>query len=220
MTGSNLNIELYPTQLPNKTLYLSSAEGVDSELFKQYKLSFERMMLGDPDYFVCDIDCQFSLHPMLNGHPTKPLIKQQVVDDAMATNQYRAMREYYNIFDNDGGQDVFVKRSTIRRFSQPFYPEVEGNGVSKYIIAYDPATKLDNSVIMVGELFRDEVRGLMIRLVYCRNLVEKLKAGTTAVIQKPEQVEILKQILLKFNKGAEADYDNIDLISIDAGAGG
>lgn len=60
--------------MPNKVLLLSSAEGVDSELFDRYKIAFNRMLLGDKDYFVCDIDCSFSLHPYMNGKPMKPLI--------------------------------------------------------------------------------------------------------------------------------------------------
>lgn len=51
------------------------------------------MLLGDPNYFVCDIDCSFSLHPVMNGKPMKPLISQDEVDNAFATNPYRAERE-------------------------------------------------------------------------------------------------------------------------------
>ena len=49
--------------------------------------------MGDPEYFVCDLDCTHSLHPFLNGKPTKPLITQQTIDDAYNTNPYRCMRE-------------------------------------------------------------------------------------------------------------------------------
>ena len=93
ITGDGINSELYPLQLPNKNLFLSSAEGIDSYLFDSYKLCFEKMLLGDPDYFVAAIDCNFSLHPFMNGKPMSPLLKQSVVDDAMATNPYRAQRE-------------------------------------------------------------------------------------------------------------------------------
>lgn len=99
IVGKNINSEVYPKQLQNKKLLLSSAEGIDSELFERYKIGFEKMMMGDPDYFVADIDCEFSLHPFMNGKPMKPLIKQSEVDDAFKTNPYRAQREYYNRFD-------------------------------------------------------------------------------------------------------------------------
>ena len=57
--------------------------------------------MGDPEYFVCDLDCTHSLHPFLDGKPTKPLLTQATIDDAFKTNPYRATREYYNKFDND-----------------------------------------------------------------------------------------------------------------------
>ena len=51
------------------------------------------MLLGEPDYFVCDIDCNFSLHPLRNGKPYMAQLKQSTIDDAMKTNPYRATRE-------------------------------------------------------------------------------------------------------------------------------
>ena len=71
VTGYGINSEIYPRQMQNKTMYLSSAEGIDSELFDQYKLCFQKMLLGDPNYFVADINCEFSLHPFMDGKPTK-----------------------------------------------------------------------------------------------------------------------------------------------------
>lgn len=126
---------------------------------------------------------------------------------------------YHNRFDRDGGEDVFVKRSVILKNSFSYYPEYENDGTKKYIIVFDPASKLDNSVVMIAELFRDESKGLMVKIVNCVNLIELLPNGEKAIIQKPEQIERVKQLLLDYNKGA-LDYDNIDLFSIDAGARG
>lgn len=217
--GGSLNSDLYPKQLQNKNLLCSSAEGIDSELFDRYKIAFNRMMLGDPEYFVCDLDCTHSLHPFLNGRPAPPLVTQDVIDDAFKTNPYRATREYYNKFDSDGGEDVFVKRSVLNKFSVPMEPILKNEGGKKYIIAYDPSSKIDNSVITVAELFKDEERGYMCKIVNCINLIEVLRNGEKALIQKPEQIERLKNVLLDYNLGA-LDYENIDLLIIDAGAGG
>lgn len=220
ITGANINADIYPIQPPNKRMYLSSAEGIDSQLFDMYKLCFQKMLVGDPDYFVCDIDCQLSLHPYKDGKPMKPLVSQATIDAAFKTNPYKATREYYNKFDNDAGEDVFLRRSVIRKACQTYYPVHENeDGKKKYIIAYDPATKLDNSIIMVAEIFRDEQRGLMAKFVECINLIEETASGQKMVIQKPEQLEILKNVIVKFNKGA-VDYDNIISLTIDAGAGG
>ena len=220
ITGGGINTDIYPRQLPNTNMYISSAEGVDSQLYDMYKLCFNKMLLGDTSYFVCDISCDFSLHPFKDGRPMKPLLQQEVIDNAYKTNPYKALREYYNKFDNDSGEDVFVKRSTIRKISQPYWPDHENkDGKTQYIIAYDPASKLDNSIIMVAELVRDEKRGLMAKFVECINLVEKGPNDQVIVIQKPEQIEILKKVILAFNKGAD-DYDNIVKLILDAGSGG
>ena len=206
--------------MPNQNILLSSAEGIDSELYDQYKLCYKKMLLGDPNYFVADISCEFSLHPFLNGVPIKPQLQQAVIDNAFATNPYKAQREYYNLFDLDGGEDVLVKRSTITKYSESYYPVFQNeDGTKKYIIAYDPATKLDNSVIAVAELFRDPERGLMAKFVNCVSLLEVLKNGEKMVMQKPEQVERLKDIIIDYNRGA-LDFENIDQILLDAGAGG
>ena len=93
ITGKDINVNCYPRQFPTQMIYSSSAEGMDSELYDQYKICFEKMLLGDPNYFVCDIDCSFSLHPMMNGKPMKPLVRQDEIDNAFATNPYKAQRE-------------------------------------------------------------------------------------------------------------------------------
>ncbi len=219
VVGKGMNTDLFPIQIPNKNLILSSAEGVDSFLYDQYKICFNKMLLGDPDYFVADLDCNFSLHPFMDGKPFTPLISQAQVDDAFATNPYKANREYMNIFDQDGGQDVFVKRSVITKYSQTYLPIFQAEEGKTYIIAYDPATKIDNSFVAVGELFEDEEKGLMIKFVYARNLIESLPDGTKAVIQKPQQLEIIKDLICDFN-GSNDDYNGIEYIIFDAGAGG
>ena len=56
-------------------------------------------------------------------------------------------------------------------------PEFKNPGNKRYIISYDPSTKLDNSVILIGELFKDEEKGWMVKLVNCVNLIEILKNG-------------------------------------------
>lgn len=219
ITGGNINSEIMPRQLQNQTLLLSSAEGVSSYLFDSYKNGFMQMLLGNPEYFVCDLDCSHSLHPFLDGKPMAPLIQQTVVDNAFATDPYKAQREYMNKFDADGGDDILVKRSTLNKNSIAMNPVYENDGTKKYIITYDPSTRLDNSVILVSELFRDEQKGLMLKFVNMISLVEVLKNGEKLVMQKPEQVERLKETVLKYNRGY-VDYEGIDSVIFDDGAGG
>ena len=220
ITGKNLNIDCYPQQLPNQIIYSSSAESMDSQLYDQYKLCALNMIAGDPDYFACDITCELSLHPMKDGKPYTPLLDQSKVDDALKKNEYRANREYFNKFDLSGGQDALVKRTTIIANSFAYHPVFENlDNESIFIITYDPSTKLDNSFVLISQLLFDEEKGYMLKIVAGFNLIEITATGDKKVIQKPEQIEIIKELILKYN-GAVPDYENLGRIIIDAGSGG
>ena len=136
--GGTLNSDLYPRQLQNKNLLCSSAEGIDSELFDRYKIAFNRMLMGDPEYFVCDLDCSHSLHPFLNGKPAPPLLTQDTIDDAFKTNPYRATREYYNKFAEAGVRDLKGYNAKIESLEA--------------IPGEDKPQKLPQIVIIVDEL--------------------------------------------------------------------
>ena len=220
-TGKDLNMRCYPKQLPNQILYSSSAESMDSQLYDQYKLCAMKMIEGDDDYFACDITCELSLHPMLDGKPYMPLLDQSKVDDAVKKNSYRAQREYYNKFDLSGGQDALVKRTTIIANSFAYHPELYNEtNEDTYIITYDPSSKRDNSFILVSKLFKDEERGLMLKLVAGYNLRRKSeKSNKLVAVQKPEQIEMLKDFILRYN-GLNPDYEKLQRIIIDAGSGG
>lgn len=197
----------------------SSAEDIFTELWDSYKLGAMEMMMGNREYFVCDIDCRFSLHPKMNGEDYKPLLTQSVIDDAISKNEFRANREYFNKFDVAGGQDALVKKTTLVKCSDGYVPIFSHQDGKKYIIIYDPASKLDNSIILVAEIFKDDNKGWMARLINCKNLIEVLPGGEKKIIQKPDQIDILKKAILDYN-GPALDYDNIERIIIDAGAGG
>ena len=74
VTG-DVNLECYPEQMPNQRILLSSAESTDTELFDTYKLCAMKMLEGDDDYFVVDLNCEMSLHPTMNGQPYPPLLE-------------------------------------------------------------------------------------------------------------------------------------------------
>ena len=48
----------------------------------------------------------------------------------------------------------------------------------------------------------------MVKLVNCINLVEVLKNGEKRIIQVPEQIEKLKDVISDYSKGASG-YENI-----------
>ena len=76
-----------------------------------------------------------------------------------------------NRFDRDGGEDVFVKRSIILKNSYSYYPVYANDGEKKYAIFWDPASKLDNSFVLIAEIIHDEVRGWMAKIVNGVNLI-------------------------------------------------
>lgn len=219
VTGANFNQKCLPKQFPTQILYCSSAEDIFTELWQAYKMGAEEMIMGNPEYFVCDISCEFSFAPTMNGKPYAPLLERSVVDQALAQNAFRANREYYNKFDTTGGQDNVVSAVKLQRCSRAYLPEFEYQEGKRYIIVNDPSSKIDNSFVLVAELFEDEEKGLMCRIVNGHNLVEHRKDGSKKVIQKPQQIEILKNYISTYN-GPANDYDNLERVIIDAGAGG
>lgn len=177
------------------------------------------MIMGNTDYFVADLNCEFSLHPKKNGIPTSPIITQETVDAAMASNPYGAMREYYNKFDTVGGQHSIVSKSTIDRNSYPYAPVFAYEDGKKYLIVTDPAGRGDNSIILISELIEDENRGKMLKIVNCINLNYKTPTGEIVVMARPEQEKTLKSLLVIYN-GPGKEYENIQQLLVDDGAGG
>lgn len=220
ITGSGINSNCYPKQMQNQILYASSAEDIFTELFDAYKDYAMQMIMGSDNHFVCDIDCRFSLEPFMSGKPYNALVSREIIDDAFNKNEFKANREYFNKFDTSGGQDSLIKNIVLIENSFSYIPifESEENG-KIYLIAYDPSSKLDNSMTLVAELFKDATKGWMLKIVNCKNLIENKKNTGKKVIQKPDQLEIVKEMILDYN-GSALEYKGIERLLIDAGAGG
>lgn len=221
ITG-NVNMECYPEQMPNQRILLSSAESTDTELFATYKLCALKMLEGDSDYFVVDLNCELSLHPTMNGEPYTPLLEQSVIDDALSKNEIKAMREYYNLFDGNNSEDSVIRRSAIDRNMETYAPILKSESKEdKFIICYDPSEKIDNSFVLIAKYWHDEEKGWMMKIGNGINFIEVLPDGTKKIIAKPEQVERFKQIMLDYNgyDFGVRDYENLQIF-IDPGSGG
>lgn len=218
-------VRLYslPKEIPNQLIYVSSASSVDTEFYRMYREFSKKMIAGDPDYFVADINCDLVMKPTIGNKPIKSALTKNMIDAAMKTNPSKARREFFNEFDTDLGENAIIRRGIITRNEEVRKPVLENEtGQSKYIIAYDPARSRDNSVISVMEVYdsklpngETEKKG---KIVACYNLLEvgkKIKSP----MQTPDQVKFLKQLILDYNAGADA-YENILGIYIDAGSGG
>lgn len=218
--SDHINAELEPKQMPNQALMCSSASDVDQYFFKAYKDWSKKMIMGDPRYFVCDMNAEMGLYPMYNGASIKPLLSQSTIDNAMRENKEKAMREYYNKFSINGGDNQPIKRSTLMRnivVSLPvFYNDnKEKSKKKRYVLAYDPAQRVDNSAYAVMECKYEQSVGWCGTFVNCGIFYDSKHKKP---LQVPKQVQLLKEFILKYN-GKNPDYEVIDLF-VDAGSGG
>lgn len=223
--GSGIDIELEPKNIPNQLIYMSSASSIDTYFWKKYKGFAQRMLIGDKNYFCADINCDIVLKPFFNGKPwAKPLLTQEKIDNAMREDKETALREYYNIFEKDGGNKQPFKRGRIITNSLPYVPEIRNTSVEERKIGlfYDPARSYDNSVVLIVEYYKEnEEDGWRMKILNCISLVD---IGTHKKIpmQTQDQLKYIRQMLLDYNNSNAGflDYSNIEVFAIDAGAGG
>jgi hypothetical protein len=218
--GGDIDITLQPNPFPNQRIYASSASSTDTYFYKKYLEFSKKMMLGHPDYFVADINDEIVLNATVRGkvYPVS-LLTQEVIDNAIKDNYEKGTREYKNIFSRDGGDEQAVKRATIIRNSVVRPPKLFNDGKRKFVMAYDPARSYDNSVVGIAELIYDEQVGYKLDICNFISFVDiSIKKKTP--IRTPEQIKIIKQLLLDYNGKKSADYENIEMLLIDAGAGG
>lgn len=218
-TGVGYDKRVYPLNIPTQNIYASSAESVDSYLWSQYCDCFKNMLMGIPGFFCADINCDLPLKPYLNGLPTGALLKQSEIDSALRTNESRALREYYNIFDTAGGNDAAVSRTSILKSEKNYLPldRNEGNE-NEYVILFDPALQADNSFILIAYTYKDPEKGWKARVINGINLIEYVSPTQKKILRTPEQLEMLRRTLAAYN-GHNTPYTKLNFY-IDAGSGG
>lgn len=212
-----------PQSPPKQLIYISSASSVDTEYYKIYRDYSKQMIAGDPDYFVANIDCELAMRPTIHNVPTVSALTRDMIDATMRTNPLKGRREYYCEFSEDAGADAIIKRGVITRNEETRLPLLYNDtGEKRFILAYDPARSMDNSVIGVMELYEApqvdgsvDLRGRIVNFVNLMDVGKKLKTP----MQTPDQVRYLKQMVLDYNAGIDA-YGNIVGVYIDAGSGG
>ena len=219
--GSNFDAEVYPTDVPNQRLYVGSASDTDSFFYKQYREGTKRMLIGDRNWFVADLSCEVPMHPTVNGKDVPPLLAQATVDAAMRENEIIAHREYYNIFDHFNLEDAVVTRTDILQNTENFVPITSWGGRKhKYLISYDPASKVDNAPLLVMEVFQNEKKEYCGRCIYMENLVVVYGDGSKRPMRVDEQCKRIRELLYEFNgRDKVAPYENVTLL-LDGGIGG
>lgn len=215
-----MRLKTIPKEIPYQVFYISSASSTDTEYYNLYRMFAKKMIMGDPNYFVAEITCEMAFHPTLHGKKIAPLLQKSTVEAAMKTNPEKGRREYYCQFTTDAGLRAIIKRVAITRNSEIRKPLLYNDtGNKKFIICYDPARLSDNSVVLIGELYRDKTGNYEVRLVNCVSMVDVHKKKRTPVTMK-KQLEIFRDIILDYNQGGDEFYSNIFGIYIDAGSGG
>ena len=219
--GDGSEMLMKPPMFENQLLYCSSAGRTDQYFYKKYRECSLRMDAGDKNYFCADISCDVIIKATKRGIGLpKPLLSQSTVDSAMRTDKEAALREYYNIFTNEGGDGQIIKRARIIKNSYNRIPILKNpDGRREYVFAYDPARSHDNSALAIGELYEDPTQGLKMKIVNLVCLQDYFKANKTPM-NTPNQIKAIKQLLLDYNGDGVADYQNIKRFLVDAGSGG
>ena len=137
----------------------------------------------------------------------------------MRENPVSAFREYYNIFDRFDSEDCVLSRSDVVKFRENFIPRQWMGKKHKYIITYDPASRVDNAPVLVTELIERDGR-IKGKFVHMENLVHLYGDGVKKPMTVEEQVQRLREIIYYWNGGDRVPaYDNVKVF-IDAGLGG
>jgi hypothetical protein len=218
--GGDVDVTLFPKQMPNQLIYASSASSTDTYFFRKYSDFSKKMFLGDKRYFVADISSDVVISATFNGklYPVS-LLSQETVDAAMRENKEKAMREYKNIFTTEGSDQQIIKRAMIIRNSEVRPPLLANPSNLKFAIAIDPARNHDNSVCTIGEIILDENVGYKMKITNNVSWTDIEKKKKTPM-KTPDQIKDFKRMLINYNGIQSADYENIEAILIDAGAGG
>lgn len=217
-TDKNYNPETQARKAPNQLVYASSQDTMDKVFYKYYKDFAKKMIAGNRDYFVCDMICDVAIHVYMNGEPYKPLLSQDKVDAALKTSREKAMREYYNKPSRDGGVNQIVKWGTVRRNERKYLPQLYWDKQYKYVIAFDPARTMDNSIVLIMRIYNDPENGMCGDIINCVNMVD-LANSKKYKMDSNRQIEELRELILHYN-GQNPDYEYIDSLMIDQGAGG
>lgn len=207
-----------PKQIPIQVVYASSQDGMDTIFYKNYKDFAKQMIAGNRDYFTCDMPCNTATTVYMEGKKYPPLLSQTTIDAAMQENPEKAKREYYNIPTMDGGVTQIVKWANIRQNEKLIIPYKEWRPENRVVLAFDPARTGDNSILSAMNLYEDPDIGLCGDIINCVNFID-LASKKKYKLDSNRQVRLLRNYLVAYN-GENPDYEYIDSLLIDGGAGG
>lgn len=219
--GGNIDLTEEPKNFPRQLLYCSSASDTESEFYKKLHNFTKEMLMGNPHYFVCNLDADVVKGSTRNGEPYPSMLNQDKIDNAIKDNPEKAQRELYNKFSSESHEGQILTRRHIIQHTKPYLPVFKNPGNRQFLLAWDSARINDGSIIEAAELINDPEIGWRMEM---RNVIALVDPSTKnkMPMRMPEQVEAFQKILLDYNgsDGGKLDYENIAGILIDAGAAG
>jgi len=218
---STEKIQYYePQQMPLQILYTSSVGDVTYPFFDKYKTFFKKMVVGNSNYFCFDIDAYDVLnHSSINGKPIKSHLTEDKIMKDIEEDPDNADVELFNKFRKGGGQNAVVTMDELIRNSVVRKPLLYNDtGKKKFIFCYDPARNFDGSVLSIFEVIDDKEVGYKLKLVNVVSMVDRNTKNKTP-LPMPQQLEIIKDLMIKYNGGRSAEWENIEFY-IDSGSGG
>lgn len=209
-----------PPAFPLQLMYTSSAGNVDTDLYDKYCLYAKKMIMGDRNYYVCDLNIDTVLyHTTVDGKPIKSHISEELVKKSLQEDPDKAQQELYNKFIRGGGKNAIISSDTMLTCSKVYSPILKGDNKKKFIFCYDPARAFDNSILSIWEVLEDEVYGLMLRLANVISMVDMETVKKTP-LPMTEQIKKIRKALIDYNGDKSLPYENILAFYIDAGSGG
>ena len=212
------NPELDPKICPTQIVYASSQDTNTTLFYKNYKEFAKKMIIGNSNYFACDLTCEVAMNTFMDGKPYAPLLAKNVVDDAMKANKEKALREYYNEPASDAIDGQIIKWSSIRSNEKFTLPQLQWFPNCNIVLAFDPARINDNSILGAMNLYEDEKLGLCGQIINCINFTDTATKGKYK-LDTTRQLNGIRNTIAAYN-GQHPDYEFIDSILIDAGSGG
>lgn len=209
-----------PKTMPLQLLYASSAGDVEYPYYSKYVMFSKKMLMGDPNYFVCDLNAHaIKNYSSVNGVLIESHLTDESIKKAMEDDPDSAERELFNRFRKGGGENAVVSMESLIRNSDLRLPLLcNDTGKKKFILCYDPARNFDGSVLSVWQLIEDKSIGYYLQL---ENVISMVDPGTAkkTPLPMPAQLDIIKDTMIAYNGARAAEWENIELY-IDAGAGG
>ena len=218
--GTTKNARKDPIQMPLQLLYASSAGDVSFPFYDKYCTFSKKMFLGDKNYFVCDINADTVLnHSTVDGVKIKSHLTKEQIDKAIEEDPELAERELFNKFRKGSGANAVVKMEVLIRNSNVRVPLLYNDtGKKKFIFCYDPARNFDGSILSIYQVMEDKDIGYWLQLENVVSMVDTNSKNKTP-LPMPEQLEIIKELMIKYNGEKSAEWENIEFY-IDAGSGG